>query len=123
MGRPGWTIFDRLYVYKGIVYIVSDDASTIPDVQFIYSKGHDIKPGAAAEEKRLPTDNEIRAINTKEARRLFGTGAQLIDGVNVSAARVCLGLLSKPSQFFVNDPPQLCVSSKVIPHVLKLISG
>lgn len=70
------------------MYIVSDEASTIPDVQFIYSKGQDILPGAAAEEERLPTDNEIRVINTREARRLFGTGAQLIDGVNVSLHRI-----------------------------------
>ncbi|KAF5338912.1 hypothetical protein D9611_008684 [Ephemerocybe angulata] len=87
---PGWTIFDRLYFYKGVVYIVSDEAATIPDVQFIYSKGIWVDPGAKAEESRSPTDEDIRVINSQEARRLFGTGAQLIDGVN----------------FFVNDPPQ-----------------
>ena len=80
----GWTIFDRLYIFKGVVYIVSDSHSTIPDVQFIYSKGIRIQPGTKAEEERLPTDREIRVITTQEARRLFGTGAQLIDGTNVS---------------------------------------
>ncbi|KAH6911447.1 hypothetical protein BKA70DRAFT_1267708 [Coprinopsis sp. MPI-PUGE-AT-0042] len=87
---PGWTVFDRLYILKGVVYIVSDEPSSVPDVQFIYSKALYIENGAAAEESRLPTDNEIRVISTLEARRLFGTGAQIIDGVN----------------FLVNDPPQ-----------------
>lgn len=68
---------------KGVVYIVSDESSTIPDVQFIYSKGLFIENGAAAEEARSPTDEGIRIISTNEARRLFGTGAQIIDGVNV----------------------------------------
>lgn len=75
------------------MYIVSDEASTIPDVQFIYSKAIFIHPGAKAEEERLPTDKEIRVISTQEARRLFGTGAQLIDGMNVS--RLALPLSSR----------------------------
>jgi len=79
----GWTIFDRLYIYKGVVYIVADDASKVPDVQFIYSKALYIEEGAKAEEARLPTDEDIRVINTLEAKRLFGTGAQIIDGMNV----------------------------------------
>lgn len=81
----GWTIFDRLYILKGVVYIVSDEPTAVPDVQFIYSKGLFIENGATAEEARLPTDKEIRVISTHEARRLFGTGAQVIDGVNVRA--------------------------------------
>jgi hypothetical protein len=84
----GWTIFDRLYIFKGVVYIVSDSHSSIPDVQFIYSKGIRIQPGTKAEEERLPTDREIRVITTQEARRLFGTGAQLIDGTTVSIDRL-----------------------------------
>ncbi|KAJ2934586.1 hypothetical protein H1R20_g2505, partial [Candolleomyces eurysporus] len=65
-------------------------AGEIVDAQFIYSKGIRIEEGAKAEEERLPTDREIRVINTQEARRLFGTGAQLIDGFNL----------------FINDPSQ-----------------
>ncbi|TFK20596.1 hypothetical protein FA15DRAFT_707948 [Coprinopsis marcescibilis] len=87
---PGWTVFDRLYILKGVVYIVSDEPATVPDVQFIYSKGLFIENGATAEESRIPTDEDIQVISTKEARRLFGTGAQVIDGVN----------------FLINDPPQ-----------------
>jgi len=87
---PGWTILDRMYILNGVVYIVSDAPATIPDVQFIYSKGLDIENGRAKEAARLPTDEDIRVISTREAGRLFGTGAQVIDGVNL----------------FINDPPQ-----------------
>lgn len=87
---PGWTILDRMYLLKGVVYIVSDEPTTIPNVQFVFSKGLWIENGRTAEEARLPTDKEIRVISTREARRLFGTGAQVIDGVN----------------FLINDAPQ-----------------
>jgi len=83
----GWTVFDKLYIFKGVVYIVSDDRSAIPDVQFIYSKALFIKEGKEAEQSRLPTQEEIRVISTKEAKKLFGTGAHIIDGVTVRLSR------------------------------------
>lgn len=79
----GWTIFDKLYVHNGVVYIVSDDPEKTPDVQFMYSKGIHVENGPEEEASRLPTDEDIRVVSSKEARRLFGTGAQLLDGVNV----------------------------------------
>ncbi|KAF9561323.1 hypothetical protein CPC08DRAFT_742558 [Agrocybe pediades] len=85
-----WTVFDKLYIFKGIVYIVTDHPTTVPDVQFIYSKALSIKPGAEAEAERLPTKDEIQVITTKQAHKLFGTSAQTIDGFT----------------FLVNDPPQ-----------------
>jgi hypothetical protein len=79
----GWTVFDKLYILKGVVYIVSDHRSSIPDVRFIYSKALFILEGKEAEQSRLPTQEDIRVISTKEAKKLFGTGAQIIDGVTV----------------------------------------
>ncbi|TFK70399.1 hypothetical protein BDN72DRAFT_766555 [Pluteus cervinus] len=87
---PGWTVFDRLYIMKGVAYVVADDPGEIPDVQYMYSKALFIENGKEAETARLPSANEIRVISTKEARQLFGAGAQIIDGVT----------------FLVNDPPQ-----------------
>ncbi|KAJ7081366.1 hypothetical protein B0H15DRAFT_469689 [Mycena belliarum] len=87
---PGWSIIDRLYIYKGVVYIVSNQPEKVPDRAAIYSKGVDIEVGEAAEKARLPDDTDIRIIGTVEARALFGTGAQILDGVT----------------YFVNDPPQ-----------------
>jgi len=80
---PGWTVFDKLYVHRGIPYIVTDSPTTIPALHFIYSKGHKILPGHIGETERMPTDDDIRVISTKEAQKLFGTSAQLIDGVTV----------------------------------------
>ncbi|KAJ7695740.1 hypothetical protein B0H17DRAFT_930445 [Mycena rosella] len=88
--RVGWSIIDRLYIYKGVVYIVSDEPQKIPDRAAMYSKGVDIELGAEAERARLPDDKDMRIVSTKEARALFGTGAQILDGVT----------------YFVNDPPQ-----------------
>ncbi|KAF8158227.1 hypothetical protein B0H34DRAFT_797639 [Crassisporium funariophilum] len=87
---PGWTVFDRLYLLNGVVYIVSDQPAAVPDVRFIYSKAIFIKDGQESEPERLPTDEEIRVISSKQAKKLFGTGAQTIDG----------------NTFLVNDPPQ-----------------
>ncbi|KAK7048117.1 hypothetical protein R3P38DRAFT_2687295 [Favolaschia claudopus] len=87
---PGWSIIDHLYIFKGVVYIVSDVPSSIPNVSAIYSKGIDIELGREAELARLPDDTDIRVISTGQARRLFGKGAQFLDGVTI----------------LVNDPPQ-----------------
>ncbi|KAJ6584675.1 hypothetical protein B0H19DRAFT_1249621 [Mycena capillaripes] len=87
---PGWSIIDRLYVYKGVVFIVSNEPQNMPDVSAIYSKGVDIEVGEEAEMARLPDDTDIRIISTAEARALFGSGAQFLDGVT----------------YFVNDTPQ-----------------
>ncbi|KAJ7465288.1 hypothetical protein FB451DRAFT_1488942 [Mycena latifolia] len=92
---PGWSIIDRLYIFKGVVYIVSDEPQKIPDPAAMYSKGVDIEVGVEAEMARLPDDTDIRIVSTAEARALFGTGAQILDGVTLN-----LGLV------FVNDPPQ-----------------
>jgi len=87
---PGWTILDRLYIFKGVVYIVSDHPATIPDLSLIYSKGIDILPGKENEPLRLPTEEDIRLISPKQAKQLFGTGVETIDGIT----------------FLVNDPKQ-----------------
>jgi len=79
----GWTIFDRLYILKGVLYIVSDEPRTVPDVRFIYSKGIFILPGPEAAETRIPSEEDIRIISSSEAKKLFGTGAQIMDGVTV----------------------------------------
>ena len=83
----GWTIFDNLYILNGIIYVVTDDRDSMPDVSSILSKGIRIEPGRDAELARLPTDEHIRIISTGDARRLFGTGATIIDGVTVRFAQ------------------------------------
>ncbi|KIY69339.1 hypothetical protein CYLTODRAFT_393975 [Cylindrobasidium torrendii FP15055 ss-10] len=87
---PGWSIFDKLYVLNGTVYIVSDKPDEVPDVSMIYSKGIEIKPGKEAEDSRLPGPSDIQVISSKEAKAMFGSAAMIIDGVT----------------FLVNDPQQ-----------------
>lgn len=110
----GWTIFDKLYVLNGTLYIVSDQPDNVPDTSKMYSKGLFIENGAEAEAARLPTDEDMQIISSAQAKRLFGTGAQRIDGVSV-----CRSLLIIRHdifrteihlfQLFANDPPQLHV--------------
>ena len=55
------------------------------------STGIPIENGAIEEAKRVPTDQEMRVISPREAKLLFGSDAELIDGVSVS----CLSFFSK----------------------------
>ncbi|KAJ7505581.1 hypothetical protein B0H11DRAFT_2154339 [Mycena galericulata] len=87
---PGWSVIDRLYILRGVVYVVSDNPDKVPDTSNMYSKGMEIFPGKEHEDSRLPGDEDIRIISTVEAKDLFGTGASIIDGVT----------------YFVNDHPQ-----------------
>ena len=69
------------------MYIVTDNSSTIPDLSSIYSRGIWILPGRAAYPSRLPTDEDIRIISTTQAKQLFGSGIQTIDGNTVRFTR------------------------------------
>ncbi|EPQ54991.1 hypothetical protein GLOTRDRAFT_116124 [Gloeophyllum trabeum ATCC 11539] len=69
---PGWTIFDRLYLYNGTAYIVTDDPKGLPDRSKIISKGRPIRNGPVEVASRLPTDQEMRIVSTAEAREIFG---------------------------------------------------
>lgn len=80
---PGWTVFDRLYLFQGVLYVVSDEPETLPTVEAMISAGEWIENGREAELARLPTDKDMQIISTKEAAKLFGSRAQIIEGVNV----------------------------------------
>jgi prophage tail gpP-like protein len=82
----GWTIFDRLYVLNGTMYIVSDDPSGVPDRKWMVSEGHFIEDRKEAEEARLPSNKTMRVVSTAEAKELFGQSADLVDGVTVRAS-------------------------------------
>ena len=79
----GWTIFDKMYIYNGTVYLVSDEPETFPDRKFMTSSGANIEDKKVA--VRLPTEKDMRIISTSEARKLFGTGANRVQGVTVRA--------------------------------------
>jgi hypothetical protein len=79
----GWTIFDKMYIYNGTVYLVSDEPETFPDLKFITSPGEIIEDDKVG--VHLPTDKDMRIISTSAARKLFGTGANRVQGVTVRA--------------------------------------
>jgi hypothetical protein len=82
---PGWTIFDKMYIYNGTVYLVSDEPETFPDRKFMTSSGAIIELDPETVPGRMPTDKDMRIISTSAARKLFGTGANRIQGVTVRA--------------------------------------
>lgn len=80
---PGWTIFDRLYALNGTLYVVTDDPASIPNRNFTISTAPRIANGPVEVAKRIPTDKELQVISTTDARTLFGSGADVLDGVTV----------------------------------------
>lgn len=80
---PGWTILDRLYALNGTFYVVTDDPASVPDRNFIISTALRILNGPIEAAKRIPTDKELRIIPTADAKTLFGSGADVLDGVTV----------------------------------------
>lgn len=81
----GWTIIDKMYIYNGTVFLVSDEPGTFPDRKFITSTGTIIDNDPEMVKARLPTDNDMRIISTSAAKKLFGNGANRMQGVTVRA--------------------------------------
>jgi hypothetical protein len=79
----GWTIIDKMYIFNGTVFLVSDEPEIFPDRKYITSSGISIDNDPEKVAARLPTDNDMRIISTSAARKLFGTGANRIQGVTV----------------------------------------
>ncbi|KAK7056614.1 hypothetical protein VNI00_002331 [Paramarasmius palmivorus] len=91
---PGWSMFDKLYLYKGTVFLVSDNQKVVPEPVAVYSKGIELKLGEEAERLRHPTDEDFRVVSTEEAKQLFGSRAQIIDGMTF--------LVNEPEQFLTH---------------------
>jgi hypothetical protein len=72
-----------MYIFNGTVFIVSDKPENIPARNMITSTGVPVENGPIEEAKRIPTDNDLRTISPREAKKLFGNGAEIIDGVTV----------------------------------------
>ena len=76
-------MFDRLYFKNGTFYIVTDNKEEVPDMKLVISSGIYLTSGPADELKRLPTEKDMCVIDPDEARKLFGTQAERLDGVTV----------------------------------------
>ena len=70
---PGWTIFKNLYMSNGTFYVVTDKRrSEFPELPYILS--YPIPALATPEniQARLPTDQDMDFISTREALRRWG---------------------------------------------------
>lgn len=67
---------------------MNDNPESIPEPKNMISTGIFIENGPEAEAKRIPTDKEIRIVDTDTARRLFGTQAERLDGTSVGICHI-----------------------------------
>lgn len=77
----GWNVLDNLYTLNGTMYIVTDEPETFPERRMMVGSGYIVLNGADEVAKREPTDKDMRIVSTNEARQLFGTFANRLDGV------------------------------------------
>jgi len=83
-----------MYIFNGTVFLVSDEPEIFPDRKYITSSGVTIDNSPEMVAARLPTDNDMRIISTSAARKLFGTGANRVQGVT--------WLVNDPKQFITH---------------------
>jgi hypothetical protein len=69
---------------------VTSEPTKAPSIASIYSKGLFVENGEEAINSRLPTVEDIRVVTPEEAMTIFGTGANVLDGVTVRVAFTCL---------------------------------
>ena len=70
---PGWTVFKNLYMSNGTFYVVSDEPrSEFPELLYIISVAIPALNTPENIQARLPTDQEMDFIGTKDALRRWG---------------------------------------------------
>ena len=70
---PGWTVFKNLYMSNGTFYVVSDKPrSDFPELLYILSVAIPAINTPENIQARLPTDQEMDFIGTKDAQRRWG---------------------------------------------------
>ncbi|KAK8850528.1 hypothetical protein IAR55_004446 [Kwoniella newhampshirensis] len=78
---PGWTLFDRLYIFNGSFYIVTDDKQDWPDLRMMTSTGLPANDEPGNSEAREPKGDEIIFITPFEAMKLWGPRVYKMDGM------------------------------------------
>lgn len=101
-----------MYILNGTVYFVNDEPETFPDRKFITSPGINVSNTPEMVAARLPTDKDMRIINTSTAKKLFGTGANRVQGVTVrSFTDLLLTRTSLTTRLVAHQRPQTIVST------------
>lgn len=78
---PGWTIFERLYIYNGSFYVVTEDKGEYPELRLMTSTGLPANNEPGNEGAREPVGNEILYIAPTDAAKLWGPRVYRMDGM------------------------------------------
>ncbi|KZT61478.1 hypothetical protein CALCODRAFT_447436 [Calocera cornea HHB12733] len=77
MHASGNTVFSNLYVYRGVIYIVTDNAISLPELKHITSNG-----AALNTDYTNPSEKDIRVVSLRDAETLFGGPAASWEGTS-----------------------------------------
>ncbi|EAL23116.1 hypothetical protein CNBA6410 [Cryptococcus deneoformans B-3501A] len=78
---PGWTVFERLYIYNGSFYVVTENKDEYPELRLMTSTGLPANNEPGNEEAREPVGDEILYITSRDAAKLWGTRVYRMDGM------------------------------------------
>lgn len=79
--QPGWTIFENLYLCDGTLWVVTDDASSYPEMRLMTSTGLPANGDPGNEEAREPKGDELMYITPRDAREKWGDRIWEMEGV------------------------------------------
>ncbi|KAL7422875.1 hypothetical protein Q5752_002172 [Cryptotrichosporon argae] len=77
---PGWTLADRLYVFNGSFYVITEDRAEWPELRLMTSTGLPASSEPGNEAAREPKGDEIIFVTPHEAGLLWGSRAYEIRG-------------------------------------------
>ncbi|WWD20713.1 hypothetical protein CI109_105189 [Kwoniella shandongensis] len=78
---PGWTLFERLYIFDGSFYVVTDERLDWPELRMMTSTGLPANNDPGNSEAREPKGKEIIFITPFEAMKLWGPRVYKMDGM------------------------------------------
>lgn len=79
---PGWTIFEKIYLYDGRLYVVTKHRDAWPELRLMTSTGLPANGDPGNEEAREPKGNEIVFIHPEKALALWGDNVMRMEGVS-----------------------------------------
>ncbi|ODN99466.1 hypothetical protein L198_03310 [Cryptococcus wingfieldii CBS 7118] len=77
---PGWTMFEKLYIYNGSFYVITEDKEKFPELRLMTSTGLPANNEPGNSEAREPKGDEIIYISPMDAAKLWGPRVYRMDG-------------------------------------------
>ncbi|WOO79298.1 uncharacterized protein LOC62_02G002829 [Vanrija pseudolonga] len=78
---PGWTMFERVYIYNGQMVVVTDKRDDWPELRLMTSTGLPSLDEPGNIEAREPIGNEIIFMTPAEAHELWGNNVERMRGM------------------------------------------